>query len=43
MRNNTKSKNNTNQFNPGYINFECRTSILYSLHRFPESFVRDRI
>ena len=27
MRNNTKSKNNINQFNPGYIDFEWHTAI----------------
>ena len=38
-----KLKNKINQFRPWYINYEWQTSMLHSLHRFPESFVRDRI
>ena len=36
-------ENKINQFRPGYINFECHTSMLCSIHRIPESFGRDRI
>ena len=29
------------QFHLGYIDFGCHTSMLCSIHRFPDSFTRD--